>query len=234
MGPGCGVALSSLNTHHGPFGPGLGNAGLHPRHRGGNRGLERGPHGPAGLPSPCSSSPSHRASDVFPAGRPSAPGGPSRVLGSGGGGLPGALGPLGRQGIGVSVCPASLGCQGAEGSRLSPAGIYILIAVGAVMMFVGFLGCYGAIQESQCLLGTVRPWAGAGLRVRAAGPAGGRTGSSGGDRTPSVPDVELGAPSCQSGPADLPQNASSLVSPIGSQIPPSWTAVTSSSLSSSY
>lgn len=23
------------------------------------------------------------------------------------------------------------------------------------MMFVGFLGCYGAIQESQCLLGTV-------------------------------------------------------------------------------
>nr|XP_014968843.1 CD81 antigen isoform X2 [Macaca mulatta]XP_045228306.1 CD81 antigen isoform X2 [Macaca fascicularis] len=34
-------------------------------------------------------------------------------------------------------------------------GIYILIAVGAVMMFVGFLGCYGAIQESQCLLGTV-------------------------------------------------------------------------------
>lgn len=36
-------------------------------------------------------------------------------------------------------------------------GIYILIAVGAVMMFVGFLGCYGAIQESQCLLGTVGP-----------------------------------------------------------------------------
>ncbi|XP_025057900.1 CD81 antigen isoform X2 [Alligator sinensis] len=34
-------------------------------------------------------------------------------------------------------------------------GIYILIAVGAVMMFVGFLGCYGAIQESQCLLGTI-------------------------------------------------------------------------------
>lgn len=34
-------------------------------------------------------------------------------------------------------------------------GVYILIAVGAVMMLVGFLGCYGAIQESQCLLGTV-------------------------------------------------------------------------------
>lgn len=45
---------------------------------------------------------------------------------------------------------------------LSTAGIYILIAVGAVMMFVGFLGCYGAIQESQCLLGTVRSWAGHG------------------------------------------------------------------------
>uniref|UniRef100_A0A9J7XR59 Tetraspanin n=1 Tax=Cyprinus carpio carpio TaxID=630221 RepID=A0A9J7XR59_CYPCA len=32
--------------------------------------------------------------------------------------------------------------------------VYVLIAIGAVMMFVGFLGCYGAIQESQCLLGT--------------------------------------------------------------------------------
>lgn len=40
------------------------------------------------------------------------------------------------------------------------ADVHILIGVGAVMMFVGFLGCYGAIQESQCLLGTVshRPW----------------------------------------------------------------------------
>ncbi|XP_069757243.1 CD81 antigen-like [Narcine bancroftii] len=33
-------------------------------------------------------------------------------------------------------------------------GVYILIGVGAVMMVVGFLGCYGAIQESQCMLGT--------------------------------------------------------------------------------
>ncbi|XP_051953321.1 CD81 antigen-like [Xyrauchen texanus] len=32
--------------------------------------------------------------------------------------------------------------------------VYVLIAIGALMMFVGFLGCYGAIQESQCLLGT--------------------------------------------------------------------------------
>ncbi|KAM8861564.1 secretion-regulating guanine nucleotide exchange factor [Synchiropus picturatus] len=38
--------------------------------------------------------------------------------------------------------------------NLAVLGVYILIAVGAVMMLVGFLGCYGAIQESQCLLGT--------------------------------------------------------------------------------
>uniref|UniRef100_A0A3Q4HJS4 Tetraspanin n=1 Tax=Neolamprologus brichardi TaxID=32507 RepID=A0A3Q4HJS4_NEOBR len=30
--------------------------------------------------------------------------------------------------------------------------VYILIAVGAVMMLVGFLGCYGAIQESHILI----------------------------------------------------------------------------------
>uniref|UniRef100_A0A8C5XQ49 CD81 molecule n=1 Tax=Microcebus murinus TaxID=30608 RepID=A0A8C5XQ49_MICMU len=52
--------------------------------------------------------------------------------------------------------PVSGGGGGGVGSPVSPLpqGIYILIAVGAVMMFVGFLGCYGAIQESQCLLGT--------------------------------------------------------------------------------
>uniref|UniRef100_A0ACB8EBA6 Cd9 antigen n=1 Tax=Sphaerodactylus townsendi TaxID=933632 RepID=A0ACB8EBA6_9SAUR len=32
-------------------------------------------------------------------------------------------------------------------------GIYILIGAGALIMLVGFLGCCGAIQESQCMLG---------------------------------------------------------------------------------
>ncbi|XP_052457833.1 CD81 antigen [Carassius gibelio] len=44
--------------------------------------------------------------------------------------------------------------EGEEAPRTFYISVYILIAVGAVMMFVGFLGCYGAIQESQCLLGT--------------------------------------------------------------------------------
>ncbi|XP_061438599.1 CD9 antigen [Rhineura floridana] len=32
-------------------------------------------------------------------------------------------------------------------------GVYILIGAGALIMLVGFLGCCGAIQESQCMLG---------------------------------------------------------------------------------
>ncbi|XP_058273335.1 CD9 molecule b isoform X2 [Hemibagrus wyckioides] len=32
-------------------------------------------------------------------------------------------------------------------------GVYILIVAGALMMVVGFLGCCGAIRESQCMLG---------------------------------------------------------------------------------
>lgn len=44
--------------------------------------------------------------------------------------------------------------EGSEPPSTFYISLYILIAVGAVMMFVGFLGCYGAIQESQCLLGT--------------------------------------------------------------------------------
>ncbi|XP_023649643.1 CD81 molecule a [Paramormyrops kingsleyae] len=48
----------------------------------------------------------------------------------------------------------SLEFDGAQAPSTFYISTYILIAVGAVMMFVGFLGCYGAIQESQCLLGT--------------------------------------------------------------------------------
>uniref|UniRef100_A0A9L0RFC6 Tetraspanin n=1 Tax=Equus caballus TaxID=9796 RepID=A0A9L0RFC6_HORSE len=32
-------------------------------------------------------------------------------------------------------------------------GVYILIGAGALIMVVGFLGCCGAVQESQCMLG---------------------------------------------------------------------------------
>ncbi|KAK2099872.1 hypothetical protein P7K49_021220 [Saguinus oedipus] len=59
-------------------------------------------------------------------------------------------------GVGTRDPPGSWAVTGVQALTQcrSPQGIYILIAVGAVMMFVGFLGCYGAIQESQCLLGT--------------------------------------------------------------------------------
>ncbi|XP_039266766.1 tetraspanin-18-like [Styela clava] len=33
-------------------------------------------------------------------------------------------------------------------------GIYIIIAIGAAVFLIGFLGCCGAIKESRCLLGT--------------------------------------------------------------------------------
>lgn len=83
--------------------------------------------------------------------------------------------------------------MGGPTERVSSAGIYILIAVGAVMMFVGFLGCYGAIQESQCLLGTVGPgerWGGgAGLTPQEEPGAPGGCARSG-----------AGAPRAQPGP----------------------------------
>jgi len=39
----------------------------------------------------------------------------------------------------------------------SSLGVYawIIIAVGAVVLILGFLGCCGAIRESQCMLATV-------------------------------------------------------------------------------
>ena len=32
---------------------------------------------------------------------------------------------------------------------------YVLIAVGVIIMVIGFLGCCGAIRESQCMLSLV-------------------------------------------------------------------------------
>lgn len=48
-------------------------------------------------------------------------------------------------------------------------GVYILIAAGALMMVVGFLGCCGAIKESPCMLGLV---SGAGQRLEVASAGG--------------------------------------------------------------
>ncbi|KAM3832543.1 CD9 antigen [Vipera latastei] len=43
--------------------------------------------------------------------------------------------------------------QSEENNTSFYTGIYILIGAGALIMLVGFLGCCGAIQESQCMLG---------------------------------------------------------------------------------
>lgn len=43
--------------------------------------------------------------------------------------------------------------EGPESPYVFYTGVYILIAAGALMMVVGFLGCCGAIQESPCMLG---------------------------------------------------------------------------------
>ena len=34
--------------------------------------------------------------------------------------------------------------------------VYVIIAVGCLLIIVGFLGCCGAIKENQCMLGTVK------------------------------------------------------------------------------
>ncbi|KTG31401.1 hypothetical protein cypCar_00014599 [Cyprinus carpio] len=38
-------------------------------------------------------------------------------------------------------------------ARLFSMRVYIIIAAGGLVMLVGFFGCYGAVRESQCLLG---------------------------------------------------------------------------------
>ncbi|KAM3870668.1 CD9 molecule a [Diretmus argenteus] len=43
--------------------------------------------------------------------------------------------------------------EGTDSPYVFYTGVYILIAAGALMMVVGFLGCCGAIQESPCMLG---------------------------------------------------------------------------------
>ncbi|XP_034019161.1 CD9 antigen-like isoform X2 [Thalassophryne amazonica] len=43
--------------------------------------------------------------------------------------------------------------EGQDSPSVFFTGVYILIAAGALMMIVGFLGCCGAIKESPCMLG---------------------------------------------------------------------------------
>lgn len=49
-----------------------------------------------------------------------------------------------------------------------PAGLYVLVGAGALMMAVGFFGCCGAMRESQCVLGSVS--ARQGREEKGAGP----------------------------------------------------------------
>lgn len=53
---------------------------------------------------------------------------------------------------------------------LFPAGLYVLVGAGALMMAVGFFGCCGAMRESQCVLGSVSGALGEGTGLK--GPGG--------------------------------------------------------------
>ncbi|KAG7253476.1 hypothetical protein CRUP_007793 [Coryphaenoides rupestris] len=69
---------------------------------------------------------------------------------SAGGGGGGAFG-------GCRFDPGPRACsRGQTPRRVFFTGVYILIAAGALMMVVGFLGCCGAIKESPCMLGLVK------------------------------------------------------------------------------
>ncbi|XP_023221695.1 CD9 antigen-like [Centruroides sculpturatus] len=61
--------------------------------------------------------------------------------------------------LGLSVYSYIKGSTYASGSEdiksfFTP--LYILMAAGSLMTILGFLGCCGALRESQCMLGTVR------------------------------------------------------------------------------
>jgi CD9 antigen len=68
-----------------------------------------------------------------------------------------------KQFVGVGVLAVSLWLlfdsafylQVAKGADSYSAGTFTLLAAGALMTIIGFLGCCGALRESQCLLGTV-------------------------------------------------------------------------------
>lgn len=51
----------------------------------------------------------------------------------------------------------SVAMQLGEDSGPFHTGIYVMIGVAVLIAVVGFLGCCGAVRQSQCLLGTVNP-----------------------------------------------------------------------------
>lgn len=86
-------------------------------------------------------------------------------------GTPGAALMLGGQRL-LAVVSISL--------ALFPAGLYVLVGAGALMMAVGFFGCCGATRESQCVLGSVSGESGEGTVLKGAGcPASSASSSAG-------------------------------------------------------